>query len=64
MDNPEHMTAAAIEAIRIAETFFPDDIPRQRDLAREIIAAINMCEADLAQEIIRRTRDGAARHRF
>lgn len=53
----EHMTAASTEAIRIAETFFPDDISRQRDLAREIVAAIYMCEADLAQEIIRRTKD-------
>jgi hypothetical protein len=57
---PEHMTAAATEAIRIAETFFPNDFSRQRDLAREIAAAINSCEADLAQEIIRRVQGKAA----
>lgn len=56
----EQMTAAATEAIRIAEDFFPDDFYRQRDLARAIVRAINMCEEDLAQEIIRRVQNKAA----
>lgn len=54
------MTAAATEAIRIAETFFPNDLSRQQDLAREIVAAINSCEADLAHEIIQRVKGKAA----
>jgi hypothetical protein len=47
------MTTGASEAIRIAETFYPDDLIRQRDLAREIIAAINLCESQFADEIIK-----------
>lgn len=50
----EQMTVEATEAIRIAKDFFPNDLLRQRDLAREIVKAINLCEADLAQDIIRR----------
>jgi hypothetical protein len=50
----EQMTTGAREAIRIAESIFPRDLTRQRDLARQIIGAINLCEAEFAQEIIRR----------
>jgi hypothetical protein len=56
----EEMTAAATEAIRIAEDFFPDDFYRQRDLARSIVRAINMSEAYLVQEIIRRVQNKAS----
>jgi hypothetical protein len=48
----EQMTAGAMEAIRIAESFFPKDMDRQRELARAIIQAIGKCETDFAQEII------------
>ena len=47
----EQVSLEASEAIRIAETFFPNDLSRQRDLAREIVKAINLCHADFAQEI-------------
>lgn len=50
----ETMTTGACEAIRIAEKIFPKDLTRQRDLAREIIDAISLCENEFAQEIIRR----------
>lgn len=50
----EKLTLGASEAIRIAAAFFPVQLERQRDLAREIIQAINRCEADMASELIRR----------
>lgn len=56
----EQMTTGAREAIRIAESIFPRDLTRQRDLAREIIGAINLCEAEFAREIMRRVRSNAS----
>lgn len=50
----ESMTTGAREAIRIAEKIFPTDMRRQRDLARDIIGAINLCEAEFGEEIVRR----------
>lgn len=50
----EPLTTAAREAIRIAETYLPDDLRRQADLAKEIVAAINLCEAELGEAIVRR----------
>jgi hypothetical protein len=60
MSSSEQMTTGAREAIRIAESIFPTDLTRQRDLAREIIGAINLCEAEFAQEIMRRMRSNGA----
>lgn len=56
----EQMTTGAREAIRIAEDVFPTDLTRQRALAREIIGAINLCEEEFAQEIVRRMRSNAS----
>lgn len=53
----EHISVAATEAIRIAAAFFPSDMVRQEALAKEIITAINLCEIDLGQEIMRRVRE-------
>lgn len=53
----EQMTTGAREAIRIAEWIFPADIDRQKSLATEIINAINLCEAEFAQEIIRQMKN-------
>jgi DnaJ-domain-containing protein 1 len=50
------MTNGARRAIYIAEKIFPNDLARQRDLARDIIDAINLCESEFAQEIIQRMR--------
>jgi hypothetical protein len=55
----EQINTGAREAIRIAEKIFPDDMTRQRDLARDIIGAINLCENEFAQEIIGRMKRGA-----
>lgn len=55
----EQMTTGAREAIRIAEMVFPFDMRRQKGLAKEIIGAINLCEAELAEEIIQRLKSGA-----
>jgi hypothetical protein len=52
----EQMTTGAREAIRIAGSIFPTDLMRQRDLAREIISAINLCEEEFAKELIRKLR--------
>lgn len=56
----EQMTTGAREAIRIAEMVFPADMIRQKGLAKEIIGAINLCEAELAEEIIQRLKAGSA----
>lgn len=45
---------SAREAIRIAGIYFPDDLPRQKALAMEIVKAIEICEAELGADIIRR----------
>lgn len=49
------MTTAATEAIRIAEKWLPKaKWERQKELALEIVAAIELCEAELAEDISRR----------
>lgn len=53
MSTERKMSTGAREAIRIAERFVPDDLERQRDLAREIVGAIGLCEAEFAAEIVR-----------
>jgi hypothetical protein len=47
------MATSAKEAIRIAETYLPDH-PLQKELAIEIVKAIELCEAELGADIIRR----------
>lgn len=48
------MGTAATEAIRIAETYLPNaSWKRQKALAQEIVAAINLCEWELSREIAR-----------
>ena len=48
-------TTAATEAIRIAETYLPKaGWERQKALAMEIVAAIELCEAELAADIMQR----------
>lgn len=54
------MTTGAKLAIHIAEKTFPADLIRQRDLARDIIDAINLSEAEFAREIIQKIKSGAA----
>jgi hypothetical protein len=45
------MTTAATEAIRIAEKWLPKaKWERQKELALEIVAAIELCEAELADD--------------
>lgn len=57
----EVMTTAATEAIRIAETYLPRaGWKRQKALAQEIVKAIELCEAELADDIIKRMKDMAA----
>lgn len=52
------MTTAATEAIRIAETYLPSaSRERQRELVEEIVAAIELCEAELADDISARLRE-------
>lgn len=56
----ELMGTAAQEAIRIAETFLPRaSVQRKMALAKEIVAAIELCEGELAQDIIRGVKAGA-----
>lgn len=56
----EHMTTAATEAIRIAETYLPRaGWKRQKELAKEIVNAINLCEAELAEDITNRLKQMA-----
>lgn len=55
----EPISTAAREAIRIAETFVPLDLVRQKALAMEIVNLINRCEAELVAEIQRRIAMGA-----
>lgn len=59
MSSSEQLTTGARESIRIAEMVFPDDMRRQKALAKEIIGAINLCEAEFAQEIIGRLKKGS-----
>jgi hypothetical protein len=48
----EMIDTAAQEAIRIAEFYLPRaSIKRQKALAMEIVEAINLCEAELAEKI-------------
>jgi hypothetical protein len=55
-------TTATTEAIRIAETFLPRATPkRKKVLAMEILKAIELCEAELSQDIARRIEALAAR---
>jgi hypothetical protein len=55
MNEPKPMTTAAQEAIRIADTYLPGEpLERRRALAREIVDAINLCETELGEVIIRR----------
>lgn len=52
MSMQEVMGTAATEAIRIAEFYLPNaSQKRQKALAMEIVEAINLCEAELTQEI-------------
>lgn len=54
------MSTAATEAIRIAETYLPTaSRKRQRALVEEIVAAIELCEEELADDIIRKFRNMA-----
>ena len=57
----DNLATGAREAIRIAEKYEPADLTRQRDMARDIIGAINLCEAELAAEIIVRINSQAKR---
>jgi hypothetical protein len=57
----QDMTTGAREAIRIAEETFPTDMRRQEALAKKIINAINICESEMAEEIIQRVRASEAR---
>lgn len=51
----EQMGTAATEAIRIAETLLPNaSHKRQKALAMEIVNAINLCEAELTEDIMRK----------
>lgn len=50
------MLTSAREAIRIAEKFFPADMRRQEDLAKEIAKAIELCEFELGTDILRQAR--------
>lgn len=48
------MQTAATEAIRIAEKYLPRaSLKKQLELAREIVTAISLCEAELSAEIAR-----------
>ena len=60
MTTQEPMSTAAREAIRIAEEFEPNNMNRQKSLAREIVAAITLCEAELGAEIISKCRSNLA----
>lgn len=52
------MTTAATEAIRIAETYLPRaGWKRQKELAMEIVAAIELCEAELGDDITKRLKE-------
>jgi hypothetical protein len=52
------MTTAATEAIRIAEKWLPNSTwKKQKELALEIVAAIELCEAELGDDISRRLRE-------
>lgn len=50
------MLSSAREAIRIAGKFFPADMRRQEDLAKEIVKAIELCEFELGMDILRQAR--------
>lgn len=48
------MSTAAQEAVRIAEAYLPKaSVKRKMALAHEIAAAIELCEAELTQDIAR-----------
>jgi hypothetical protein len=49
------LSTSAREAIRIAEKYLPNEtIVRREALAQEIVRVVNICEAELGAEIIRR----------
>lgn len=51
------MTTAETESILIAEKFLPKGAwQRQKELAKEIVKAIELCEAELGEEIAQRIR--------
>ncbi len=55
------MLTSAREAIRIAEMYFPTDLRRQMDLAKDIVKAIELCELELGRDIIHRVQSQGAR---
>lgn len=58
----EIMGTAAQEAIRIAETYLPRaSIKRKMALAKEIVAAIELCEAEFGIDIAKRLEVMASR---
>lgn len=51
----EPMNTAAREAVRIADAYLPRaPMKRRQALAKEIVTAISKCEAELADDILRR----------
>ncbi|HZR75676.1 hypothetical protein [Bradyrhizobium sp.] len=55
MGDREIMGTAAQEAIRIADTYLPRaPLKRRMALAKEIVAAIELCETELSHDIARR----------
>jgi hypothetical protein len=51
-------TTAATEAIRIAEKWLPKaPWQKKKELALEIVAAIELCEAELGDDIIQRMKE-------
>lgn len=56
----EFMGTAAQEAIRIANTYLPrGSRQRRKALALDIVKAIELCERELSDEIIRKLKAGA-----
>lgn len=56
----ELMGTAAQEAVRIADTYLPrGSWQRRKALALEIVKAIELCERELGEEIIRKFKTGA-----
>jgi hypothetical protein len=61
MSEQETMTTAAKEAIRIADAYLPHSSSgRRMSLAKDIVAAINLCEMELGDDIIKRALEIAA----
>lgn len=53
------IVTSAREAIRIAESYFPTDLRRQENLAKDIVEAIERCELELGLDIMRRVKGPA-----